>query len=87
MLAKEPALSTQRTVLITGAAGRIGRFLTRQLQGRVATIDTPDELRFGIFHGLLDNHWNRLDIGEPRPVLGYEPQDDAFVLAGILPPR
>ena len=53
----------------------------------VVSIDAPDEVRFGIFHGLSNNRWNRLDISETRSVLGYEPQDDAFVLAGILPPR
>jgi UDP-glucose 4-epimerase len=87
MLAKEPNLSTLRTVLITGAAGRIGSFLTRHLEDSVASSDATDELRFGIFHGLSNNRWNRLDISETRSALGYAPQDDTFVLAGILPPH
>jgi nucleoside-diphosphate-sugar epimerase len=52
----------------------------------VASVEAPDDLRFGVFHGLSNNRWNRLDISDARSVLGYEPQDDAFVLAGLLPP-
>lgn len=52
----------------------------------VASIEAPDDVRFGVFHGLSNNRWNRLDISDARAVLGYEPQDDAFVLAGLLPP-
>lgn len=52
----------------------------------VASIEAPDDLRFGIFHGLSNNRWNRLDISDTRSVLGYAPEDDAFVLAGLLPP-
>jgi uronate dehydrogenase len=47
----------------------------------VASLEAPDELRFGIFHGVSNNRWKRLDISDARKVLGYEPEDDAFVLA------
>jgi uronate dehydrogenase len=47
----------------------------------VASIDAPDDLRFGIFHGVSNNRWKRLDITGARELLKYEPQDDAFALA------
>jgi hypothetical protein len=45
-----------------------------------ASIDAPDDLRFGVFHGVSNNRWNRLDISDARQQLGYEPQDDAFAI-------
>lgn len=47
----------------------------------VASIEAPNDLRFGIFHGTSDNRWKRFDISDARTVLGYRPEDDAFVLA------
>jgi nucleoside-diphosphate-sugar epimerase len=47
----------------------------------VASIEAPDTLKYGVFHGLSNNRWKRLDLTEPRTVLGYAPQDDAFALA------
>jgi uronate dehydrogenase len=41
-------------------------------------------VRFGLFHGISDNRFKRLDISDTRRVLGYEPQDDAYVLAGVV---
>lgn len=52
----------------------------------VAAIEAPTEWRFKIFNGLSDNRVKRLDIGETRRQLGYEPQDDAFALAGRVVP-
>jgi nucleoside-diphosphate-sugar epimerase len=49
-----------------------------------AGIEASDDLRFGIFHGVSNNRWKRLDISDARQVLGYEPKDDAFVLAGLF---
>lgn len=46
-----------------------------------ASIDAPDDLRFGIFHGISNNRRKRLDISSARELLRYEPQDDAFELA------
>ncbi len=46
-----------------------------------ASIDAPDDLRFGIFHGVSNNRWKRLDISDTRERLKYEPQDDAFEVA------
>ncbi len=54
------------------------RDLTKLL---VASIEAPDELRFGIFHGLSDNRHKRLDISNARSELGYDPEDDAYDLA------
>jgi nucleoside-diphosphate-sugar epimerase len=50
----------------------------------VASIEAPDDLRFGVFHGVSNNRWKRLDISDARAILGYTPEDDAFVLAGVL---
>ncbi len=47
-----------------------------------AGIEAPDAVRFGIFHGISDNHPKRLDIRNARELLHYEPRDDAFALAG-----
>ena len=47
----------------------------------IASLDAPADLRFGIFHGLSNNRWNRLDISDTREQLKYEPQDDAFAIA------
>ena len=52
----------------------------------VGSIEAPDALRFGIFHGVSNNRWKRLDISDARERLGYEPEDDAFVLAGLVEP-
>jgi uronate dehydrogenase len=41
-------------------------------------------VRFGLFHGISNNRFKRLDISDTRRVLGYEPQDDAYVLAGVV---
>ncbi|MHC4268492.1 MAG: NAD-dependent epimerase/dehydratase family protein [Planctomycetota bacterium] len=49
----------------------------------VTSIEAPDNLRFGIFHGLSDNRYKRLDIKDAITKLGYKPEDDAFVLAGV----
>jgi NAD(P)-dependent dehydrogenase (short-subunit alcohol dehydrogenase family) len=35
-----------------------------------------EHLQFGIFHGLSDNRFKRLDISDARELLGYQPQDD-----------
>lgn len=47
----------------------------------VGSFEAPDDLRFGIFHGISNNRHRRFDISDTRKTLGYEPQDDAFVLA------
>jgi nucleoside-diphosphate-sugar epimerase len=47
-------------------------------------IDAPDTLRLGTFHGTSNNRWKRLDITGAREQLGFEPQDDAFALVGML---
>ncbi|MCX6033070.1 MAG: NAD(P)-dependent oxidoreductase [Chloroflexi bacterium] len=44
-------------------------------------IEAPDDLRYGVFHGLSANRGRRFDITEAQDTLGYRPQDDAFALA------
>jgi nucleoside-diphosphate-sugar epimerase len=50
-----------------------------------ASIEAPDDLKFGVFHGSSNNRWKRMDLTDTRAILGYEPEDDAFVLAA--PPK
>lgn len=45
-----------------------------------------DDVRFGIFHGISDNRFKRLDLSDTRSVLQFEPCDDAFVLTGMVGP-
>jgi nucleoside-diphosphate-sugar epimerase len=40
-------------------------------------IEAPDDLRFLIVQGVSDNQFKRMEIGEARAVLGYEPRDNA----------
>ena len=49
-----------------------------------ACMNASPEVRFGLFHGISNNSFKRLDLTETIRVLGYAPQDDAFVLAGVL---
>ncbi len=44
-------------------------------------IDAPDDLKLGVFHGISNNRWKRLDITESIRQLGYNPQDDGFAIA------
>jgi nucleoside-diphosphate-sugar epimerase len=54
--------------------------LTRLVAASVRT-----EQHFGIYHGISDNRFKRLDISNARQEIGYDPQDDAFQLAGKAP--
>lgn len=46
-----------------------------------SAVDADDSLDFGIFHGVSDNRYKRMDISDTRQILGYDPQDDAFEIA------
>lgn len=46
-----------------------------------SAVNAPDSLNFGIYHGVSENRYKRLDISDARRDLGYAPQDDAFALA------
>jgi hypothetical protein len=46
-----------------------------------AAVEAQDDLLFGIFHGVSNNRWKRMDLTDTRAILGYDPQDDAFALA------
>lgn len=50
----------------------------------MACIDAPDDLRYGIFNGVSNNAYKKLDITNARELLGYDPQDDGFELAKRL---
>jgi hypothetical protein len=45
-----------------------------------------EHVRFGIYHGISDNRFKRLDLSDTKSVLNYEPCDDAFVLTGMVSP-
>jgi nucleoside-diphosphate-sugar epimerase len=47
----------------------------------MACIDAPDDVRYGIFNGVSNNRYKKLDITNAREVIGYDPQDDGFALA------
>lgn len=47
-------------------------------------IDAPDDVRYGIFNGVSDNRYKKLDITNGREILGYDPQDDGFALRDQL---
>jgi NAD+ dependent glucose-6-phosphate dehydrogenase len=38
------------------------------------------DVQYGIVQGVSDNRFKRMDITSTRELIGYEPQDDAFVL-------
>ncbi len=46
-----------------------------------SAVTAPDSLDFGIYHGVSENRFKRLDISTSRRDLGYAPQDDAFAMA------
>lgn len=50
----------------------------------VGSLEAPDDLRVGVFHGISNNRRQRFDISDARKTLGYEPQDDAFTLAEMV---
>lgn len=43
-------------------------------------------LQFGIFHGLSDNRFKRMDISDARDLLGFEPDKDLSVENPLLRP-
>jgi len=46
-----------------------------------SAVNAPDTLDFGVYHGVSENRYKRLDISDARRELGYAPQDDAFAMA------
>jgi nucleoside-diphosphate-sugar epimerase len=46
-----------------------------QLYERV--LESPPDLRFGVYYGVSANTWRFWDIEEPRNAIGFQPQDDA----------
>jgi nucleoside-diphosphate-sugar epimerase len=46
-----------------------------------ASIEAPDDLWFGVYHGSSNNRWKRMDISDARQEIGYAPEDDAFAFA------
>ncbi|MFZ1752969.1 MAG: NAD(P)-dependent oxidoreductase [Caldilineaceae bacterium] len=46
-----------------------------------SAVNAADTISFGIYHGVSENRYKRLDISSARRELGYAPQDDAFAMA------
>lgn len=44
-------------------------------------VEAPDTVRSLIVQGVSDNQFKRMDIGNAREILGYDPQDNAFELS------
>jgi len=44
----------------------------------ILVIESPKDLKFGIFNALSDNRQKLLDISKAREVLGYDPKHDSF---------
>jgi uronate dehydrogenase len=44
-------------------------------------IEAPDTLKHGVFHGISNNRYKRLDISTSRQLLGFAPEDDGFEIA------
>lgn len=70
-----PAINTNVQFLdSTSTLQDMAQFITK-------AIEAPDSLKYGVFHGLSNNRYKRLDITTSRELLGYEPQDDGFEIA------
>lgn len=59
---------------ITATYEDIAQFITK-------AIEAPESVKYGVFHGISNNRYKRLDITSSREVLGYDPQDDGFEIA------
>jgi len=42
-----------------------------------------EDVQYAIVHGVSDNRFKRMDLSTTREVVGYQPQDDAFVKFGV----
>ena len=40
---------------------------------------------FGVYYGISNNRWKRLDLTDAYAEIGYAPEDDAFTFAGLPP--
>ncbi|HSI82921.1 MAG: NAD-dependent epimerase/dehydratase family protein [Candidatus Methylacidiphilales bacterium] len=58
----------------------------RDMQQLLEKAIDVEGLKFGIFHGLSDNRFKRLDITDARELLGYKPQDDSVAESPQLKP-
>ena len=40
-------------------------------------LSAPDDVRFGIYYGVSNNHWRFWDVSNSAAEIGYQPQDNA----------
>lgn len=61
-----------------GGHAMLDMFVSRRdLQQMLQKCIDVENLRWGLFHAVSNNHFKRLDITDARDLLGYAPQDDA----------
>jgi nucleoside-diphosphate-sugar epimerase len=46
----------------------------------MSCVEAPEDLMFGVFSGISDNRYKRMDIRNAQELLGYDPQDDAWII-------
>jgi len=46
----------------------------------LSCVKAPDDLMFGVFSGISNNRYKRMDIRNAQELLGYDPQDDSWVI-------
>ena len=56
----------------------------RDLVDLIRRCINDSKLQFGIFHGLSDNTFQRLDISDAQELLGYAPQDNSTELHPLI---
>jgi nucleoside-diphosphate-sugar epimerase len=80
-------LAANASILATGRADPSYVLTHKDLIRLIAAaLAAPDNIRFGVFHGLSANRWQRLETGVTQLLPGYAPQDDAFALVrGYIP--
>lgn len=59
----------------------LNSILTYEDLTRLVAAAIETDTHFGIYHGVSNNRYKRLDIEDARREIGYAPQDDAFELA------
>jgi nucleoside-diphosphate-sugar epimerase len=60
-----------------GSVAEAARFLSHRDAAQIVErcVDAPGSVRFDIFYAVSNNATRYRDIGHPKAVIGYEPQD------------
>ena len=46
----------------------------------MSCVEAPEDLKFGVFSGISNNRHKRMDIRNAQELLGYDPQDDSWLI-------